>query len=706
MKQITLFLALSSLITTPFVNHNNARAQGVEQLLLERVPVPLQRPQIQKTAPSQNTDREKAASDESLHTGAIVAATTAAPKTTTIRGSLKDGLKAISDKNGAKARAILQGLPTASLDAKILRWSMAVSAPDGTTSGEIAGAMELLSSWPAQKTMRRNLERAIAREASDPNAIIRSFGGTRPESVEGGTALAAAYLAIGNQTAANAAIAPFWRNDKLSKSTEETVLKKAGQALNRSDHRFRMHRMFYRERSRAANRVARFAEQSSLAKARTALVRKSGKAGKLLKSVAASSKRDPGYIFAQAKWARRTENYKEAARLLLKAPKSESALVYPDEWWVEARITSRALIDRGDAKTAYKLAANHRASSPAKQAEAEFHAGWYALRFLRQPRVARKHFEKILRISKRPISQARGYYWLGRASGSAGRKYFQEAAKHTGTFYGQLASAKLGRRNLQVRNPRPSAAERSRFGSRELVKAIIRLEDAGYGWRADTIYRHLSKNLDSPGEIALLSARAEKKGNQPLALQIGKLAYGRGLPVDTVSWPIGAIPRSAKIGTTGKAMAYAIARQESAFNKAAVSPANARGLLQLLPATAKRMARKKGMSYSFKRLTRDAGYNATLGAAYLSSQLDNFNNSYILMAVGYNAGPGRARDWVEKYGDPRGKPIEEVVDWVERIPFTETRNYVQRIMENYQIYKARLGKPRLTIVEDLRFGRR
>ena len=214
------------------------------------------------------------------------------------------------------------------------------------------------------------------------------------------------------------------------------------------------------------------------------------------------------------------------------------------------------------------------------------------------------------------------------------------------------------------------------------------------------------KTLGSAGEISLLSARAEKKGNRNLALQIGKIAYRRGLPVITSSWPIGAIPSSAKIGNTGRALAYSIARQESGFNHKAVSGANARGLLQLLPGTAKLMAKKTGLAYSYKKLTRDPAYNATLGSAYLSQQLSNFNGSYILTFAGYNAGPGRAKKWIAKYGDPRGQPLDKVVDWVERIPYTETRNYVQRVMENMQVYKARIGNSRLEIDKDLVQGRR
>ena len=210
--------------------------------------------------------------------------------------------------------------------------------------------------------------------------------------------------------------------------------------------------------------------------------------------------------------------------------------------------------------------------------------------------------------------------------------------------------------------------------------------------------------MASPGELALLAAMAEKRGDHFLALRVGKIAASRGLDIGALSHPVGVIPASANISGAGKALAYAIARQESEFNVGAVSGAGARGLLQLLPGTAKEVAKKSGLPYSKARLTTDAGYNATLGAAFLGEQLGRFDGSYVLTFAGYNAGPRRAQEWVERYGDPRGKGIDAVVDWIERIPFTETRSYVQRVMENYEVYKMRLSG-KFDIVDDLVNGR-
>ena len=205
------------------------------------------------------------------------------------------------------------------------------------------------------------------------------------------------------------------------------------------------------------------------------------------------------------------------------------------------------------------------------------------------------------------------------------------------------------------------------------------------------MYLDLADELTSPGELALLAVMAEKRGDHFLSLKVGKIAAARGIDIGALAHPIGVIPASADISDAGKALAYAIARQESEFNIGAVSRAGARGLLQLLPGTAKEVAKKAGLSYSVSRLTSDAAYNATLGAAFLGEQLGRFDGSYVLTFAGYNAGPRRARQWMKRYGDPRGKDIDTVVDWIESIPFTETRSYVQRVMENYQVYKMRLS---------------
>lgn len=695
----------------------SARADSIGALILKSIPVPTPRPSyspggVPLLAAVEETDTAVVGSVAAINRtllkpSAGPVATSNRAEVKPVDGDLRAGLDALTSKDVKKALAIRAGMRSGSLERKVLAWAIALSGQPGIPSGEIGSIAADLPDWPGQEVMRVNSEKALADESPAAAKVIQAFAGTRPESLDGAILLAKAYKASGNRKAAHAAIAAIWHKNALDDREEKRVLAELGDVLGREDHRIRMAMLLYRERAKSGLEMAGLAGKTSLAKAWAAVIRNDSRAGSLLDAVPAGDRSDPAYLFARIKFNRRAENYVEAAKLMASAPKNPALLIDPDEWWVERRLISRGLLDQGKAAEAYAVAAGHSAESSSAQADAEFHAGWYALRFLKDPRRSVAHFERIIKLSSTPISQARGHYWLGRAlGGENAARHFRAAARHGGTFYGQLSAQALGVRKLSISNPKPSQAERDRFDSNELVGAIVMLEEAGYAWRADAIYRYLADRLNSEGELAILAARAEKRGDNTLALQIGKIAHARGLDVDTVSWPIGAIPTKARIGDTGRALAYAIARQESAFNVGAVSPANARGLLQLLPGTAKMMAKKTGQKYSGNRLVTDAAYNATLGAAYLSEQLDNFGNSYILTFVGYNAGPRRARDWIARFGDPRGGSIEEVVDWVERIPFTETRNYVQRVMENYQVYKARIANARLDIEGDLRFGRR
>jgi soluble lytic murein transglycosylase len=393
---------------------------------------------------------------------------------------------------------------------------------------------------------------------------------------------------------------------------------------------------------------------------------------------------------------RKQDKYLDAAKLLQQIPRDRTELMNSGEWWNEQRIISRGLVDQGQFKAAYQIVAASVATVPTDIVEAQFHAGWYALRGLQDPTTAETHFRKILQVSNGPLSVSRAWYWLGRSAEAGGpgkaSEFFTKAANFPGTFYGQLAAERLGRKTLNVTYPSPTAADRQSLQQREAVQAIGRLESAGHGWRAAAIYLALAEQLQSPGELAILTAKAEQAGDHHLSLQIGKIAYGRGIDVAALAFPVGVIPANANISGSGKALAYAIARQESAFNPAAVSAANARGLLQLLPGTAQAVAKRNNITYSKDKLTADAGYNATLGAHYLGEQIQAFGGSYILTFIAYNAGPKRVPEWIGRYGDPRGKPVDEIVDWIERIPFPETRNYVQRVMENYEVYKARLGQ--------------
>lgn len=607
---------------------------------------------------------------------------------------LKSGLDALSSGDFTQARAVRDSLPETALDRHILMWAIAINGGDKVPSADIAAAAQALPTWPGLATLRRNSERAMARENPGPNIVVSAFAGSEPQTIEGALLLARAQMALGDAKAARTTLSPFWRSEKLEAKQEVAILAEFAALIPAADHRIRMEKMLYADRVNSAARVAELAGAKQLVDAWTAVIKGDKKAAALLEAVPAKQ-RSAGYFFAKSRYLRKQEKFTEAAAVMLKAPKDGASLVDPDAWWAERRVLSRELLDTGDVKTAYRIAAAHSAESATNAADAEFHAGWYALRGLNDAKTASGHFERIAKIAGSPISLSRAYYWLGRAAEAGGpgnaKDYFARAATYGTTFYGQLAAERIGRKALNVAYPAPTAADRQTFARREAVSAITRLEGAGYPVYAEMLYRDLAAQMNSAGELALLANMAEKQDNHYLALRVGKIAAQRGLDVGALSHPVGVIPTSANISGSGKALAYAIARQESEFKVSAISKAGARGLLQLMPGTAKDLAKKAGMAYSQERLTSDAGYNATLGANFLGQQLGRFNGSYVLTFAGYNAGPRRADQWIARYGDPRGKDIDTIVDWIERIPFSETRSYVQRVMENYQVYKMRLS---------------
>lgn len=677
--------------------------------LQPEVPTPLARPFAPTTTHQSPinlvTPTPRPASPDPIATSAV----SRMENPTAIGGALKNGLDSLSSRDAASAIAYRNGMPHGSLDRQILTWAIATSGLDGVPSSEIAAAAKDLRGWPGTSLLRRNSERALFKENPAPATVIATLGNTRPQTTEGMILLARAYVSTGNSGKAHTLLSPWWSTQRLSTDDEQKVLKEFSGVLTREDHQRRFLRSLYNDRLQSAKLLAGPAQAQSLYKAFAAVSQKSPNAAKAIADIDRRWQGNAAYQFLKIRYLRRAERYNEAADLMLKAPRNASTLVDPDAWWVERRILSRELLDLGKPQLAYKLVSAHAAESPAMAAEAEFHAGWYALRALKQPKTAAPHFAKIAEISSRPISASRAFYWLGRAaearSGGNAHDYYRRSAHFGTTFYGQLAAAKLNEKAPELSYPKPTEADRVRFAGRPAVQAIKRLEQVGYANRATTLYSQLSQELGSVGELALLAVMAERNQNHYLALRVGKTAAMRGLDVGALSHPLGAIPADANISGSGKALAYAIARQESEFNVGAVSKAGARGLLQLMPATAKSVAARNGMTFSEPRLTTDAGYNATLGAHFLGEQLDRFNGSYVLTFAGYNAGPRRASEWIEKYGDPRGKSIDQVVDWIERIPYSETRNYVQRVMENYEVYKARLTGS-ADIQTDLIYGRR
>ena len=506
---------------------------------------------------------------------------------------LQLAVKLLDNNDPGGAMAAAYALPD-KLDLKLVDWLIATGGYAGVPSSSISSLQKQVADWPGQSLIRLRFEQALKREQPGATTVIAALGGSTPVSDDGKIMLAAAYLDQGRSDDAAAIIRPLWRDGDFPQSTESTIASKFASLLRAADHKARMDRLLYAEDSAAGLRAAQHLDttQQALAKAVALQIRNSSKAAAALDALPASTKRDPLWLYAKVDALRTAGKLEDAGKLIQSAPKDAKALEDPDTWWVERRLLSRALVTAGDARLAYQIAAGYSAESPGMKAEAEFHAGWYALEYLHDPVTATGHFANIAAISTLPLSLSRAEYWLGRASEAAGDRatatdHYQRAAAYPTTFYGQLATSKLGGKALHLPPPpAPTAADQQNFEARELVKVIRHLDAVGYDNRTPIFFRTLAEQVTSPGEIALLTRLADDENNHQLALQLAKTAVSRGIPADALAFPTTAIPQTAATPGIDRAVVFAVARQESAFNPAAISSAGARGLLQLMPATA------------------------------------------------------------------------------------------------------------------------
>lgn len=555
--------------------------------------------------------------------------------------------------------------------------------------------------WPGTSLLNRRAEEALLAERRPVSEVRGYFSKQKPVTASGRIALAFALKTDSLEDEANALIRHVWREDTFGPETESRILERFGGILTQADHRFRMEHLLLKENWGAAQRAAGYAgkDYATLVKARMGIYQGKKKAENAFADVPAALRKDASYLFSRALYLRRSNKLAEAAQVIAQAPRDHEQRVDGDEWWAEQRLITRALLDKGNPKAAYEVASHHAAESPAQQIEAEFHAGWIALRFLNDPATASRHFATVAKTASTPISVSRIAYWQARAAEAAGahedaKIFFERAASLPTTYYGQLATAKLGHQvALRTVDPLPED-ERKAFEALVPVQSVKLLQQIGEAELALKLYTDLTQSLGDPGQLDALAALASEQQNPRAALAVGKIALQRGFPLDVHAYPLAAVPEFEPVGEEVEpAMVYAIARQESAFNPRAVSSAGARGLMQLMPATAKRTAQRFGVGFDLDRLVQDPSYNAKLGSAHLGELMEDWKGSYILAFASYNAGGGNVKKWIDAYGDPR-KPQVDVVDWVERIPFYETRNYVQRVMENLQVYRQRLNGDR------------
>jgi soluble lytic murein transglycosylase len=562
--------------------------------------------------------------------------------------------------------------------------------------------------WPSMNLIRRRAENLLLTEKRDPKTVLAYFGHEQPVSGEGMVALARALLANGNQTHALPWLRRAWREEEMTMTLEQEIIGMHGSLLTVADHKARADRLFYLERFDAAQRNAARAgkDLAALSAARNAALQRSGNAKALLNAVPAQLRTDASYLYARAYLLRRGDDPKGAAEVLLQAPRIAPNTPDADDWWRERRFVIRALLDAKEYQLAYRVA--QAAALPENdilKADVHFTAGWVALRYLKDPATAKKHFVQDVGTPQ-PFYIARALYWQGRAAEAMGdaigaQSAYSLAARHYLSFYGQLSRAKLKQKDLPFRAlPQVTDADRTLFNNNPVSRALRLLYAADADDLVIPVQMDMIDRTPTLATATLLAEIARAHRDSRALVIIGKQGLDRRLAVDAIAFPLTGIPEYKHVGPPiEKALVYAISRQESEFQPYVVSPAKAYGLMQVIRPTGAAIARRHGFAFDFNKLQRDPVYNVTLGAAELGHLIQTFNGSYVLTFIGYNAGPGRARQWMDARGDPRGWQTEAIVDWVERIPITETRLYILRVLENLQVYRALLTNQRVIEIE-------
>ncbi|PZO01549.1 MAG: lytic transglycosylase [Hyphomicrobiales bacterium] len=613
------------------------------------------------------------------------------------RGALSEGDAIASAVDDRTARALLE-------------WVAIRAGANLIPFTRIDAFLKAYPNYPATTLFRRRAEEMLVAEKKSPAAIRAFFHGQRPVSPAGRIALALALKAEGKSEEAIELVRQSWLQDHLGVPLEKIALDAFGGALTMADHRLRTERYIFRGNATAALRNAARVSADYVVLARARLASGQAKrpiAPSLIAAVPASLKNDISFAFLQAQQLRRSDKPIEAAQALANIPRDPALLGDGDEWWTERRLIARKLLDAGDAAKAYEVAAGHGAEDAAERIDADWHAGFIALRFRDQPGIALEHFNEAARHAETPISVARAAYWQGRAFEAAGKAddakaAYERAAEHPVAYYGQLARARLRLPDLPLR--RSAAASLMHLPGHQGVRLLYRIGERDL---AVQMMIDLAQRLHTTPALESLAAIAQREGDTRALLALGKSALQRGFPLDTAAFPISGVPEFPVLGDPmERAIVHAIARQESAFDPTAISHAGARGLMQMMPATARETARRANLPFDWPRLGRDALYSAQMGAAHLNDLLKEWRGSYILTFAAYNAGSGNVRKWIAAYGDPR-HPDVDAVDWVERIPFYETRNYVQRVMENLQVYRQRLNQRTAYLIDhDLKRGGR
>jgi len=582
---------------------------------------------------------------------------------------------------------------------RLIEWRYLLDRNSGASFGQISDFLNSYPDWPNRDTLYARAERAIDPKM-DPHAVIAWFGDRTPVSNIGKVRLGEALIASGSAVRGRELIRAGWIDGSFEPDQEFTIIQRDGAYITPDADRERLTRLLARNDLSAARReMSRVPEDAQrIGEARLALRTSPTSGERMIAELPESYRDDPGVAFDRAKLLRQQMNVDEIPKLLVRSPTREMAQISPSRWWNELNQDARQALQTASYTSAYQIAARSGLT------------GWLALRFLKDPQTALSHFRNVATAVSRPISRARAHYWEGRAYEALGDdahawQQYRMAADMPEAFYGQLALARIDPSpELHVRTPiiDPTPV-REDYEHEALTRAIHILADLGQ----ESLLRNFAvHDVDVYGDakhIKLLAEDLTRMGFREVAVRVAKEASYNGVWLPTYSHPVIAVPSYSGPGAPPEtALVLGIIRQETEFDPDSVSSAGARGIIQVMPGSVRHLANVAGLPYRPNDLTRDPAYDMKIGMTELANQLSDWGGSYVLTIAAYNAGPTNVRRWIAQFGDPRDARVDPV-DWIEQIPFSETRNYVMRVLENTEVYRNRLAghDQKLQILADL-----
>jgi len=562
--------------------------------------------------------------------------------------------------------------------------------------------------YPRIDRLRYLAEHKLSTEKVSPRKIINWFDEKEPLSGYGKMILGESLILSGDKTEGVNLIKEGWVSADLSKNELKYFRKKYKKYLNTNDYIKRADHLAWNADHWDLKRLLRYLpkDYELLYTARHILMTKGYGVDQAIKNVPSKFKNDAGLNYDRLKWRRKKGRLDSSTEILLKIKNDKDYLVRPDKWWKEREIISRKLIYKNKYELAYKISSNHAMSGGPEFAEAEWMSGWIALSFLNNPLLAKDHFKKFYNNVNYPISASRGAFWIGRSYEKLGNieqsnSWYEVAANFLTTYYGQLAFLKIyPNEKFELEKPLPIDREyEKKFSNKELFKIVHLLHELNKDKYTKFILRHLANDNIDAGSEQLAAELASSINRYDFAIQISKIASYQKRFHNRYNYPIMSTPKyinGRKIPES--ALILSIIRQESEFDLRANSHAGAKGLMQVMPYTAKIVAKQAKLPYSKSKLTSDPEYNINLGSHYIAGLIQQYDGAYPFAVAAYNAGPNRVKYWKKINKDPQKKQIN-FVDWVELIKFKETRNYVQRVLENYNVYRYVLEQKPITMID-------